>query len=341
MSDSEAGLTASTPNKESGMIMDLLTLFGVGAALTAAQRCGLLELVLAGEHSAVECAQKLGLNPRVTRSVLDVLVALGALDKRNELFGPRAVGGPTEEAILTTLNLVQSVFAHTERVLRTGEPIPELDASTTAQREATYTPVVGELGKLYARLGDYLATQVSPEPEHILDVGCGSGVWSLAIASRHRRARVTGLDFPRVLEAFKALAEQRRLSDRIDTLGGNMYEVDLPAERYDLALIANVLRLEPAPRAKELVARIARAVRPGGKLLVIDSLSGGTPGRELARAAYALHLALRTESGTVHSPAAIREWMQAAGINEIQEIDCGSQITAVGAIIGTRAGTRA
>ena len=79
MSDSEAGLTASTPNKESGMIMDLLTLFGAGAAVTAAQRCGLLELVLADEHSAVECAQKLGLNPRVTRSVLDVLVALGAL----------------------------------------------------------------------------------------------------------------------------------------------------------------------------------------------------------------------------------------------------------------------
>lgn len=320
------------------MELDLLTAFGVGAAVAAAQNTGLLELALSQTFTAAEHAQRLKLNERTTRAVLDMLTALGLIERCDDRYGPRAGGAGPQALSPAFLPLVHGVFTHTERVLRTGEPIPELDASETANRESTYTQVVGALGKMYANLAEYLAAQITTPPARILDVGCGSGVWSLAIAARHPGTRVTGLDFPRVLDVFCSHAAQLGLTARIDTLPGDMHTQPLPPEHFDLLIVANVLRLEPVASAQALVARLGCALKPGGRMLIVDALAAGTPARELVRSAYMLHLTLRTESGRVHSPVLIKEWMAAAGLSRIEEIDCGRQITAIGALLGQKDG---
>ena len=73
-----------------------------------------------------------------------------------------------------------------------------------------------------------------------------------------------------------------------------------------------------------------------GKSLIVDALAGGTPLKELVRAAYALHLSLRTGHGRVHSAAQIAAWTAAAGLTDTAEIDCGSQMTAIGALLSRK-----
>ena len=223
------------------------------------------------------------------------------------------------------------LWRHTTTFLETGEPFVLMDAEPQ-KREAAYRNIVSELARLFSHAADELAARIDLAPASIIDVGCGSGVWSLALAKSVPGARVTGVDLPAVLKNFLTRAESLGLGDRVDAIEGDMHTVGLPAANWDLLVIANVLRLEPADSARNLVQRLGAVVRPGGSVLVVDALAGGTPEKDRARAIYALHLALRTSSGRVHSQDEIIAWLAGAGFAEPVPIEVTSQYASMGAV---------
>ncbi len=308
--------------------MNTPDLMGFAAALSAAASTGLLGRLIEGPaRSAEEHARTLTLDPRATGLVIDVLVAFGlvartsagvvATDALGELA--RSPGG-TQRTI--------AMWSHVPEFLRTGRPFMMMDGA----REQAYAGVVSGLGQMFHEVSRVLAAELALPSKNILDVGCGSGVWGLALAERAPGARVTGLDLPAVLEAFRARAAELGLADRIDTLPGDVHAMTIP-RAYDLVIIANVLRIEAPDRARAIVQRAAGAIAPGGKLLVIDALAGGTPSREQARAVYGLHLGMRTAHGRVYSRAEIGAWIAEAGLREERALDLDMKPGALGVIV--------
>jgi hypothetical protein len=98
-------------------------------------------------------------------------------------------------------------------------------------------------------------------------------------------------------------------------------------------VVANVLRIEAPDRARAIVHRAATAIEPGGKLLIVDALGGGTPARERARTIYGLHLGMRTEHGRVYTRAEINGWISETGLAEQRAIDLDTAEGAVGIIL--------
>ncbi len=315
--------------------MDPMTLIGAHATLMAATRSGLLDILGDEPLRCEQCAQRLGLNQRALQHVLEVLAELGILSRHGDAYQLSKQKTPTRglNSSWDTLLILQQQFDHLGVMLKSGKPLSFMDTSA-AQREASYRSLVCDMGVAFAETATSLARQLNIQPLRVLDVGCGSGVWSLAIAAEHPQTQVTGLDLPMVLDAFLNRAKALNLDKRSTLLPGDMHQVEIPAAHYDLAIIANVLRLEPPEKARQLVTRIASSVRPGGALLVVDALAGGTPAKEQQRAVYALHLALRTEAGRVHSPKDISAWMSDAGFGNLKMVDLDPNMAAVGALIG-------
>ena len=291
-------------------------ILGFAAALSAATQTGLLLQLAGTPRTAAEHARIASLDARATERVLDVLVAFGVVVQTGDTFAAspwlasqleRSPGGPQNMAAL---------WLHVPEFLKTGQPFIKMDAA----REATYQNVVAALGRMFASSAAQLAGALPRSPSRVLDIGCGSGVWSLAIAQRHAAARVTGLDLPTVLDAFRARATELGLADRIATLPGDVHELTIPRE-FDLVVIANVLRIESPDRARAIVQRAAAALVPGGELLIVDALGGGSPEKEQGRTVYGLHLAMRTEHGRVYSPAEITTWLKEAGLESVTTID--------------------
>ena len=313
------------------MDLDLMDLFAVASVITAAQQTGLLRALQSGPQTAQAYAEQLGLDRRAAVLVLDALVTFDLTVREQDAYD----ASPRVKALMPPQRMaggaMESLWAHTPTFLRTGEPLTRMDGSL-AEREASYREGVAWLGKLLEPTARELASKLNDAPARVLDVGCGSGVWSLAIAERFPSLHVTGLDLPAVLESFTARAQSMGLGERVATIPGDMHAAPLSEGGFDLVVIANVLRLETPARAAALLARLATAVAPGGALLVVDALANGTPERERARALYALNLALRTQGGRVHSPAEITSWLEAAGLRTMETIELGGRTAPPGAI---------
>src|SRR5258707_13915751 len=184
--------------------------------------------------------------------------------------------------------------------------------------------MVSKLARFAAHGARQLAVALPGNPNHILDVGAGSGIWSLAMAERHAETHVTALDFPNVLQAFRIQAEHLGLSDRIGLLPGNFHCVPIPEDRFDRIVLANVLHLEPPEQAAALIRRVATVLLPDGDLVIVDMLGDGTPAGERAQAIYGLHLALRTREGKVHPLSDLRAWVEQAGLVPEDVIELGT-----------------
>jgi ubiquinone/menaquinone biosynthesis C-methylase UbiE len=293
--------------------MDLLELGGVAATVVAAYQSHLLQALLNGYATPAMYAEELGLDAPATERILDVLTQVGVANCEH---GRYAASGDLQHVDAWNLGGIDAFGALWSQVpifLLHGEPITSMDGPP-AQREAAYSPVVTRLAEAFVGGARELAATLAGSPMQILDVGAGSGIWSLAMAEHYPHARVTALDLPGVLPAFRLQAEHLGLADRILTLAGDFHHVELPTQHFDRVVLANVLHLEPPDRAAALIRRVASTLVNGGDLVIVETLGDGTPAGERARALYALHLALRTRQGKVHPLSDLQAWVEQAGL---------------------------
>lgn len=106
----------------------------------------------------------------------------------------------------------------------------------------------------------------------VLDIGCGTGGPSIALA-RKMGARVLGIDIePQLLDRARVLAEQAGVADRIEFRLVTPGPLPFEDNRFDLVFSKDALIHIPDKQA--LYAEIRRVLKPGGALAASDWLSG-------------------------------------------------------------------
>jgi SAM-dependent methyltransferase len=113
--------------------------------------------------------------------------------------------------------------------------------------------------------------ELVPEDEQArwLDVACGPGVISRAMASRV--GSVSGVDLtPAMVEEAERRAREEGI-DNVSFAPGDATALDLPDASFDGAITRLSLHHIPAPG--RVVAEMARLVRPGGWVVVSDLLA--------------------------------------------------------------------
>ncbi len=103
---------------------------------------------------------------------------------------------------------------------------------------------------------------------HLFDVTCGPGLYAVEMA--RRGCRVTGVDFgPASIDYAKALAKKAGVDDKCSFVQQDVRRMDFAGRDFDAAILlygqlAVMIRVE----AGALLAQIAQALKPGGKLCV-------------------------------------------------------------------------
>jgi cyclopropane-fatty-acyl-phospholipid synthase len=103
------------------------------------------------------------------------------------------------------------------------------------------------------------------EGQHILELGCGWGSLTLWMAEQYPNSRITGVSNSKDQRAFILARARERGFSNVEILTADMNDFEAPAT-YDR--VVSVEMFEHMRNHRELMARIARWLRPGGALFV-------------------------------------------------------------------------
>jgi demethylmenaquinone methyltransferase/2-methoxy-6-polyprenyl-1,4-benzoquinol methylase len=143
-----------------------------------------------------------------------------------------------------------------------------------AQEYDESTGQTEDLQRAFARARDLLQQQAPVE--QILELACGTGSWTRAL-----------LPLGRELTAIDASPEMLSLArQKVGNAVVKFQQVDLfqwqPRQQYDLVFFANWLSHVPPQRLDAFLGTVARAVRPGGSLAMVDQYAPMQEDREIS-----------------------------------------------------------
>ncbi|MCZ7571701.1 MAG: class I SAM-dependent methyltransferase [Ardenticatenaceae bacterium] len=110
-----------------------------------------------------------------------------------------------------------------------------------------------------------------PGGKRVLDVGGGHGLYSIELCRRHPELTATVFDLPGALERARENIRAAGLSDRVSLLAGDYREDDL-GHGYDVALLFNVIHAHRPDENLRLLSKIAAALAPNGRVVILDQM---------------------------------------------------------------------
>jgi hypothetical protein len=204
--------------------------------------------------------------------------------------------------------------------------------ASAMEQEATARHLTLALAGRAKNVAPVLADRVPMEGSRLLlDVGGGTGIYSIACLQKNPRLHAVVWDRPEVLKVAGEMAEAYGVADRLECIPGDMFRDPLPAGA-DVILLSNVLHDWDVPECRLLLARCANALPRGGRLLIHDVFLNDALVGPLPIALYSAALFTLTE-GRAYSPAEYRGWCAEVGLT------CGEVIPTLihcGVLIGTR-----
>lgn len=146
----------------------------------------------------------------------------------------------------------------------------------------------------------------------LLDIGGGTGIYSIALLRRHPRLRAIVLDGPEVLKVTQEFAREYCVAERLTCQAGDMFADALPTG-CDAILLSNILHDWDVPKCQSLVQKCAAALPTSGQLFIHDAFLNDALDGPLPIALYSAALFTLTE-GRAYSAAEYASWLMAAGL---------------------------
>jgi predicted O-methyltransferase YrrM len=146
----------------------------------------------------------------------------------------------------------------------------------------------------------------------VLDVGGGTGIYSIALLQRYPKLRAAVFDRAEVLKVAAEMAREYGVADRLELVPGDMFTDRLP-DGGDVILLSNILHDWDVRECQILVDRCAAALPAGGRLVVHDVFLDDDLGGPLPIALYSASLFSLTE-GRAYSAQEYRDMLTRAGL---------------------------
>lgn len=322
------------------------------SCIRAAREVGIFRHLSHESIGLEELAGNLQLDLRATRAVIGMLEALQLVVT-------------TEGVLRLTPDSQSFLVPGSERdwgaVLKMGEMSPQEGVLLSALREGTdrqngvpnsqglpqpgagHLPVVdwarGQIGMEKARTvasmmeahslssAQGLAEMLEFQHEtRLLDVGGGSGCYSIALAQHHPQLRCTVLDLEKMCEVARGYIQRAGMEGQVTTQAANMFVDEWPAA--DLVLLSNVLHDWRPETGQQLLRSAWECLDPGGQIWIHEMLLG-RGGR--CAAAFSVLMMLGTQ-GQQFRFEELQEMLESVGFSAVEERPAAGYFSLVTAV---------
>jgi SAM-dependent methyltransferase len=305
---------APRPILETQMAYTLARLIMVGT------KVGVFEALAGGTTTAATVAERCGTSPVGTEKLLFALAGAGYVEAKDGGYALTPVSRKwllqdSPHCVADKLLLQFHEWGWMERAedyVRSGDPI-ELHSTMDVDQWDLYQRGMRAMARGFA--GEAVRRMPVPKgARRMLDIGGSHGYYSVALCRRHEGLTSVILDLPEAVEHAAPLLAAENMGDRVVHRAGDALTEELGNEEYDLVLMAQLVHHFSEAQNRDLLARVARALRPGGVCAVLEEFRPKTA-KEAGQigALLEFYFALTSQSGT-WAVEEIADWQRDAGL---------------------------
>jgi SAM-dependent methyltransferase len=308
-------------------ILEIATAFQRSRPLLTAYELGLFTVLNDEERRSAEVAAAIGADPRATDRLMNALVAMGLLEKRDGRFrnSPGAAaslvkGRPGYMAGLAHTNHLWDTWSGLTATVREGRP--HVARGPISERDSDWLrPFIAAMHwRARQSAGELVKLLDLDGVSRVLDVGGGSGAYAMAFARARHGVSAVVFDLPSVVPLTRGYIQEEGLSAAVEAEAGD-YLRDPLGSGYDLVFMSAVVHSNSADENRLLVRKAASALNPGGRLVIQDFLMAEDRTGPPQAALFALNMLVGTPSGDTYTESEVREWMAEAGLGGTTRVD--------------------
>jgi len=275
--------------------------------------------------SAEQIARTINANENATAKLLNALVSLGLLSKNDGTYNNMSeaarffVQGSKDNhrnGLMHIANIWHRWSTLTDAV-RSGSAVTtncEPDSKSVGDFISAMQRNARERAPLVVRA---LGTD---GVRRILDLGGGSGAYSIGFAKASPDIRCDVFDLPEVVPLCADYIAKAGVSQQVHVRAGDMLRDDF-GSGYDIIMLNAICHMFSEAQNLELLQRARRALAPNGRLVVQDFILNPDKTGPQHAALFSLNMLVSTAAGSAYSEAEITRWMNAAGLNNVSRIN--------------------
>jgi SAM-dependent methyltransferase len=303
--------------------------FAITSVLMAAVELDLFTAVDLGADTVKKLAAKTSCSERGLTILLNALAGCGWLTKKGTRYALTACAATYLSKKSSSYaggmafhsKMLRNSWDNLSEVVRTGKGWHPVEAND--DRGEFFSEFVGALYGLNLPAAEAVANLLRrsglPRPCNVLDIGAGSGVWSLALARAVPHSEVSVADWPAVIEkATKPFVMRENMTGRYRYLPGNFREVDFGNSAFDIVYLGHICHSEGAKNSRRLFERIHRALKPGGRLVIADMLADEERREDTFALLFAVNMLVNTDEGDTFTFNEYREWLKGSGFSQVR-----------------------
>ncbi len=286
--------------------------------------------------SAEALAAALNLHIMATERLLNALVGLNLLVKvEGEFSNTRdslmflSKSSPYYLAGLGHSNHLWDTWSHLTNVVKTGKAAhgDEINERGNEWLEA-FIHAMHDRGKKQAPA--QLAHIDLQEVNSVLDIGGGSGCYSMEFLNRKPELKTVVFDLPNVVPISKKIIEKEGFSGKIEYHSGD-YTTDKLPKGFDMVFLSAIIHSNSFETNRELVMKCFDALNPNGKIIIQDWIMNDSKTEPVQGAVFSINMLVGTEEGDCFSDSEIKNWLREAGFSDYKKVELESglgQLTA-------------
>ena len=273
--------------------------------------------------TAKQIAAKIRASVRASEMLLNALVSLKLLQKHDGIYTNTPLAA--RFFVEGTPDSARSAQLHTANMWKRWSTLTDVVRAGTAVTprgdNGFVTPFIAAMDHIARGRARAVAQAAGVNgAERMLDLGGGSGAYSIAFAKAAPALRIDIVDLPEVLPITQEHIRKAGLADRIRTPAGDMMNIALESGRYDLVLLSAICHMYSPEENQQLFQRAYAALAPKGRLVVSDFILEADKTAPRFGALFALNMLVGTRAGASYSEPEYETWLKAAGFAEAKRV---------------------